>query len=96
MRPLLGATAITVALVALWTILLPLIAEPVTTQVAATSPAVSRVLMFCRSDKGLGQTCMAALAKSLLYDARSDMAIRTGAGRCRAEQRVLVNLARRD
>ena len=94
MRPFIIAGAAAVGLVALWVAVLPLTAEPVTTRTAATSPAMDKALVFCRSHNGLDQPCLGALAKALVPDAGTAAPI--GVRRCKADPRAFASVARRD
>ena len=96
MRPIIIACAASAGLVAVWVAMLPLTADPATTQTAATSPAMSRALEICRSPNGLDPICVRALAKALALDAGSESSTGVGVLHCAPDRRAFANADRRD
>jgi len=86
-----------VGLMALWTATLPLTAaEPAVEQKAAVSPAMTGALFLCRGTEGLNQSCVTALAKAMVLDARRDVPAQVSDQRCQVNPEMLANLRRRD
>ena len=96
MRPIIIAGTAAVGLVALWVAILPLTSGPVNTRTAATSPAMNKALVFCRSHNGLEQACLGALARALVLDDGTAAPVSVGVRRCKADPRAFASVVRRD
>jgi hypothetical protein len=57
--------ALALALVALWAVILPMTAQQLS---GGSSPTMSKALFLCRTQRGIDQTCVTALAKALIIE----------------------------
>jgi hypothetical protein len=85
-------------LIALWAAILPLTAQPAPRPAeAAASPAMSKALFLCRTDRGIDRACSAALAKALILQAAADRPATEVRNRsCHADPQMLASVDRRD
>ena len=89
MRKFIVAAVLALGLVALWSVILPLTAQPAP---RPTSPALSKALFLCRGPHGIDNACAAALAEALVIDQHADSADQS----CRADQETVAAFDRRD
>ncbi len=86
MRRFFITSVLALGLVALWAAILSLAAQPVST---TQSPAMSQALFLCRTQRGIDQTCAAALAKALIIEQPRRDATSAADQACHTDPRTL-------
>ena len=96
MRQFIITAALALGLVAIWAAILPLTAQPASTQTTVSSPALSKALFLCRGANGIDRTCAAALGKALVLDASDNTATHADNRLCNIDREALASLVSRD